>query len=102
MITTIAVVCDDQGHARGKIAKIDTFARVGEAWVTAEQLGDRRPRDHGWRDHDRLDGARHRYECKLCRSSLVCSDDVLRLDQDIYPKNHKSDRVDAIHADCKI
>jgi hypothetical protein len=78
-VTTIAVDCNNSGHARGKIAKIDTFQKVGETWFTIEQLGDRKPRQHGWRANRAPWGApRHGYWCKLCELQLRCSHERLQ------------------------
>lgn len=76
--TTIAVVCDDPGHARGKVARIDTFTRLEHGWMTNEQLGQDKPRDFGWTaGRAPWGGARHEYSCKLCRTMLRCSSELL-------------------------
>lgn len=76
--TEIRIYCDDAAHARGKVAKIETLTRLGEAWVTNEQLGSGRPRQFGWgAGRAPWGGTRHEYVCKLCGLSLRCAPPLL-------------------------
>jgi hypothetical protein len=65
----IEAICDDPRHARGKVAKIETFRRYddplgGSLW-RASHIG-------------RHASGREPYTCKLCRMSLVCNEDTLQ------------------------
>jgi hypothetical protein len=69
MEPAIEVVCDDVRHARGRVAKVETFRRYdnplgGSLW-RASRLG-----KHA--------SGRELYTCKLCRMSLVCNEDTLQ------------------------
>jgi hypothetical protein len=99
---TIEVVCDDPRHARGKVAKIETFRRFSAAdgrwwWLPRREnmarrddgayLSHHRP---GWPSHSlesvhAADSDRLRYECKLCagarprgQAPLECTEDTLQ------------------------
>jgi len=66
---TIEVICDDPRHARGKVAKIETFRRYtnphGESVWRSSHMG-------------RHTSGRLPYKCKLCPTSLVCNEDTLQ------------------------
>ena len=68
MTDRIEVFCDDPRHA-GIEAEVETFVRLapdGE-WITAEQFGQGRPQQTGWRDHNRDTGEPvHSYRCGEC------------------------------------
>ena len=88
----IDIICDDPHHARGKIAKIESFdyhADTG-SWVGISYRG---PRAHLHSEEfptpfrPNVVGARrqlrHRYECKLCArrpwgAPLECTDETLQ------------------------
>ena len=79
----IAVVCDDQSHARGKVRKIETFVKMHEGsefWLPAEMFAPKRD-PHGWNDHSSwgdLGEMIHTYDCPLCGLKLECGNKVLQ------------------------
>ena len=91
----IDLQCDDAGHARGKVAKIEKFVRVDGYWrpwprtvATSRHLPDHyapAPTPATLYDYRRPDGmTRHRYECKLCvprrrgQAPLECTEETLQ------------------------
>jgi len=71
----IKVVCNQRTHKDGKVAHIDTFARLEHGWMPVEMLFENSPKHHGWGDGRRTS---HAYECRLCGLFLEGSDDVLQ------------------------
>jgi hypothetical protein len=88
----VIVVCEDPRHARGKVAKIDTFNRFDGMWITRSDGAPstleeyRRPDDPAgpvwgsarWRRAGSTTGhSRRRYKCKLCGTVLECTEGTL-------------------------
>jgi hypothetical protein len=84
----VDVVCDDPGHARGKVARLEKFVRVDGYWrpwprvvATIKHLpgvGAPVPTSGARRDYRRPDGsATHSYTCKLCGLSFTGTDVTL-------------------------
>lgn len=68
--THIQIVCDDASHTRGKVAKFDTFVRIGGVWTTQAEF-----EAASRHDYRRPDGStRHNYTCDLCGLSFACTD----------------------------
>ena len=92
----IKLRCNDTGHARGKVAKIEKFVRVDGYWrpwprtvATIRHLPDHGapvPTPATLRDYQRPDGStRHRYQCDLCearwprgQAPLECTEETLQ------------------------
>ena len=85
---TVDIICDDSGHARGKVAGFEKFVRVDGRWrpwpravATIKHLpsvGAPVPTSGALRDYRRPDGsATHSYACKLCGLSFTGTDATL-------------------------
>lgn len=81
----VDIICDDTGHARGKVARIEKFVRVDGCWrpwprgaATIRHLpgvGAPVPTPATLHDYRRPDGmTRHNYKCTLCGLSFVGTD----------------------------
>lgn len=85
MEPAIEVVCDDPGHARGKVAKIETFRRYenppGAGLWRASRTG-------------RHTSGRELYSCKLCPASPVWNEDTLqRILESVWSHRAELERV---------
>ena len=90
-VRKVTIVCADPRHKRGKVAIIDTLMKSGDVWVsradarrTVEEhrrpevpdrpiWGSRRYRRAG----SQTGAGRRRYVCKLCPTSLECTEPML-------------------------
>lgn len=92
-VDRIDIICDDWHHARGKIAKIQTFAYYADidSWVDVPYRGRSRAYQHTGEHptpfRPNVVGARaplrHRYACELCAgrpwgAPLVCTEETLQ------------------------
>ena len=72
----IEVFCDNPSHARRKVAKVETFARIrafgGEWYVKAERID--APNVDNYRKPDGQ--LRQNYKCKLCRRNWICGEEA--------------------------
>jgi hypothetical protein len=78
----VDIICDDTGHARGKVNNLEKFIQVDGCWrpwpravATIKHLpgiGAPAPTSASLSDYRRPDGTtRHNYTCKLCDLSFV-------------------------------
>lgn len=97
----VTIVCDSDKHARGKVATIEKVRRVNGIWIARADLGRvgarepvnlsaveefRRPDDPAgpvwgsmrWHRIGSTTGTnRRKYQCKLCKTTLECTESVL-------------------------
>lgn len=98
----VDIVCDDSGHARGKVNELEKFVRVDGCWrpwpravATIRHLpgvGAPAPTSASLSDYRHPDGmTRHnytcKYTCKLCGLSFVGTDATLTRILDLLAAN---------------